>query len=243
MQNKIKITIVEDDYLIADFLCKAITNVGYQVIDVCNSYDSCLISIRKFQPDLMLIDIKIEGGRNGIAIAEHINKNYQIPFIYISSLKDRDTIEAATKTLPASYLLKPFEEDDLYISIEMALFNHAQRNPKNKVLAESIVFDEALFIKQKNSFLKINKAEIIYIEAKDNYIKIQTDTNNFLVRQTINEVEKCLPDYFFRIHRSFICNLNFIETISNEKALLKNKISLSMNKFSYNKLKAFLPIL
>lgn len=233
MQHITNITIVEDDFLIADFIQSTLKNIGYHIVDICNSYNSCIASINNFLPDIILIDIKIEGEKNGIDIAEYIRANKDLPFIFISSLSDRKTIDKAKKTLPSAYLIKPFEEEDLYAVIEVALVNHAQRKPGNQSFEGSLILQDSIFIKQKQTYIKVKKSEIFYLEAKDNYVKIYTPGNSFLIRQTINEIQQSLPPCFYRIHRSFIVNLNFIHQIQYEEILLTDNTRLPLSRSIY----------
>jgi DNA-binding LytR/AlgR family response regulator len=228
------ISIVEDDFLIADFIEKSLLSFGYNVLDICNSYDNFISSIDAHLPDIVLVDIKIDGEKTGIDVGEYLRTYSDIPFVYISSLSDKKTIDAAKNTLPSAYLIKPFEEEDLYAAIEVALMNYAQR--KNSHIAKSadnIVLDNAIFIKQKQAFIKVNKADILYLEAKDNYVKIYTKSEAFLIRQTLNEIHQVLPVYFFRVHRSFMVNLHCIEQIRYEEVVLPNNITVPVSRSIY----------
>lgn len=234
MDSTPKIIVVEDDFLIADFIQTALVSFGYNVIDICNSFDSFVKSVEAVLPDIVLVDIKIEGGKSGIDVAKYIRTNKDIPFVFISSLSDKKTIDAAKQTMPSAYLIKPFGEEDLYAAIEVALMNFAQRKNHNiPALDGNIILEHAIFIKQKQAFLKINKSDILYLEAKDNYVKIHTSKDAFLIRVTLNEIHQVLPVYFYRIHRSFMVNLNHIEQIHNEEIVLANKIIVPLSRNIY----------
>lgn len=110
---QVNVTIVEDDFLIADFIKKSLQSFGYNVLAICNSYDRFIESVNAFSPDIVLIDIKIEGKKYGIDIAEYLRLNKELPFIFISSLNDRKIIDAAKNTLPSAYLIKPFDEEKM----------------------------------------------------------------------------------------------------------------------------------
>lgn len=234
IQNTVNVIIVEDDFLIADFIEKSLVAFGYNVVAVCNSYNGFATAINNFLPDIVLIDIRIEGEKNGIDVASYLRDNKDVPFIFISSLSDKTTIDAAKKTLPAAYLIKPFEEEDLYAAIEVALMNFAQR--KNNSLAPTegnIVLENAIFIKQKQVLVKVNKADIFYLEAKDNYVKIFTQADSFLIRQSLNDIHQILPNHFYRVHRSYMVNLNFIEQIRYEELLLTNNFVIPLSRSIY----------
>jgi two-component system, LytTR family, response regulator LytT len=237
MSDKIKITIVEDDFLIGNFIHSTLTNIGYQVLDICNSYDSFIESFTNTKPDILLLDIKIEGTKTGLDIAEYLQDYKSIPFIFISSLHDKKTIDEAKKMKPASYLIKPFDEDDLYAVVEIALVNHAQKTvPQQNAIEETIVLPDFIFIKQKQAFLKMAWKDIIYLESTGNYLKIVLATGTYTIRQTIQSLEKVLPAYFFKVHRSFIVNLYFIKQIESNSILLTNNIDIPVSREIYPKL-------
>ncbi len=234
MATNTNITIIEDDFIIANFIKTSLEAYGYQIVDICNSYDSFVASFKAVMPDIVLVDIRIDGEKSGIDVAEYLRDNASIPFVFISSLSDRATIDAAKKTLPSAYLIKPFEEEDLYAAIEVALMNFAQRKNHNILPIEgNIILENALFIKQKQAFIKVMKADILYIESKGNYVQIFTHTDDYLIRQPLNDIHQILPIYFYRVHRSFMVNLNCIKQIRYEELLLTNNISIPLSRSIY----------
>lgn len=74
--------------------------------------------------DLVLLDINLDGEMTGIDLAEIINKKFLVPFIFLSSYSDKSTLEKASFTFPAGYIVKPFKENDLAPAIQMALARH-----------------------------------------------------------------------------------------------------------------------
>src|SRR5690606_35941400 len=118
-----KILIVEDQLIITMDLEYMLEELGYQVCGISTCYEDAISAIKRSQPDLVLIDIILAGEKTGIDLAHEINRTYHIPFIFLSSHADRSTIEAAKSTNPAGYIVKPFNRNDVYASIEIA-FNH-----------------------------------------------------------------------------------------------------------------------
>lgn len=120
-----RVLIVEDEVFIAEDLKRAIIKLGYDVCDVCYDSESALDSVFKHQPDMVMLDINIRGSKDGIEVAEAISKNYNIPFIFLSSLSDRTTLDRAKLTKPMGYLVKPFKDQDLLTTIEMAIYRYS----------------------------------------------------------------------------------------------------------------------
>ena len=119
-----KILIVEDDNLISWEIKDILEHIGYRVPSVVISGEEALSAVGKVRPDLVLMDIRIEGSMDGIETAKQIRKRHDVPIIYLTAHSDESTLERAKITEPHAYLLKPFNERDLHTSIEMALYKH-----------------------------------------------------------------------------------------------------------------------
>ncbi|MBK7762734.1 MAG: response regulator transcription factor [Bacteroidetes bacterium] len=121
-----KILIVEDEPLIAEDIAFVLKKNDYHVSGIAYYEEDAYVELEK-NPDMVLLDINLNGIQSGIRIAEIINEKYQLPFIYLTSYSDKYTIEKAKHTEPSGYLVKPFSDAGLYSAIEIALFNHAQK--------------------------------------------------------------------------------------------------------------------
>ena len=134
--SEIKVLVVEDDPLIAEDIRQALTNVDYEVIAVAHSRAEALAALARETPDIVLLDINLDGQLDGFAIAQHLNDACHLPFIYLTSYANKTIVDQAKYTRPMGYLLKPFDEGDLYSSIEIALYNFAQREKPSKMSRE-----------------------------------------------------------------------------------------------------------
>lgn len=119
--KKPKILIVEDVGMIADFMGLVLSRHGYHVSDVVASGEDAVDSALKTSPDLVLMDIKIDGVMDGITAAEMIRARSDIPIVYVTACTDNDVIARAMTTEPTAYLLKPFKSSDLICTIRKAL--------------------------------------------------------------------------------------------------------------------------
>lgn len=121
-----KILIIEDEPLIARDLKRICTKLGYVVAGIAYHSDQALdmLSCRKY--DLVLLDISLSGSLSGIDIGKLIHENRKVPFIYVTSFADRTTLSLAKANFPSGYVVKPFEEKDIFTSIEVALVNNSQ---------------------------------------------------------------------------------------------------------------------
>ena len=134
--KKTKILIVEDEWIIGSDLKDNIENMGYEVMDVIPSGEEAVEFVRNNKnnkPDIMLIDVMLQGEMDGIVTAEKIHTSCEIPVIYLTSHSDADTLNRAKLTGPFGYLVKPIKIREAHIMIEMALAKHeSERKLKEK---------------------------------------------------------------------------------------------------------------
>ncbi len=121
---KANILIVEDEAIIASVISGALKKFDYAVVDILNSGEAAVAAALQKKPDLILMDIRLQGELDGIAAAEQIQKQLDIPIIYLTAYADEPTLERAKKTRPYGYIPKPFQEIELKTTIEMALYKH-----------------------------------------------------------------------------------------------------------------------
>ena len=122
--NPITVLIVEDELLIAYSLSQKLKKLGYQVIGIVSSGDEALTICAEQTPDIVLMDIVIQGEIDGIQTATAIYQNYQIPVIYLTAYADDKTLLRAERSNSYGYLLKPFKERELHATIKIALQKH-----------------------------------------------------------------------------------------------------------------------
>ena len=126
-----KILIAEDEILSAIILKAIVDREGYKVVDVIKNGDDVVESFLKNKPDLLLMDILLQGKSDGITAVEEIRKYSDVPVIYISSFSDKPTINRAKKTAPVEYLTKPVDSTAL-VYIMKNIFDNAVDNDSEK---------------------------------------------------------------------------------------------------------------
>lgn len=125
--NPIRILIVEDDVFIAQDIQEYLEHMQYSVSGVAYDAEEAIRELSDNPPNLVLLDIHLGEGRSGIDVAGMIRDVYQIPFIFLTSHASKSVLEQAKQTRPMGYIVKPFDEKDLFSAIEIALYNHSQR--------------------------------------------------------------------------------------------------------------------
>lgn len=127
MVSELKVLIVEDEPLIAEHIATYLAKAEFAVCGIAHDDEEAIHQLRSFMPDAVILDINLDSEQDGIQIAEYINQKYQVPFLFLTSYADRDTLERAKKVEPWGYIVKPFNEKTLIASLEIAIYNFAQR--------------------------------------------------------------------------------------------------------------------
>jgi signal transduction histidine kinase len=122
--RRVRILIVEDERLVAMSLHKQLTTLGYEIAQSVASGQAAIEAAANHQPDLILMDVRLEGPMDGIEAATEIRRARNIPVIYLTAFSSADILERAKITEPFGYILKPFNERELHVVIETALFKH-----------------------------------------------------------------------------------------------------------------------
>jgi len=121
---EIRILIVEDELITMERIRDTLAMRGFDIAGTAASAHEALAAIGKNMPDLILMDIKIKGGMDGIELTRTINAQYDIPVIFLTAFADRETVERAKDVESYGYLVKPFGEIELVTNIEIALHKH-----------------------------------------------------------------------------------------------------------------------
>lgn len=119
-----RILIVEDEGLVARDLAQRLRNMGHTVVGIVASGRAAVEQTAELHPDLILMDIHLQGEMDGVDTASEIRFVYDVPVIYLTAYADDETLRRAKVTEPFGYILKPFEERELQVIIEMALYKH-----------------------------------------------------------------------------------------------------------------------
>jgi two-component system, response regulator PdtaR len=125
-----RILIVEDEHIVAMGIKRMLKSLGYTVTGVASSGEDAISKAESTFPDIVLMDIMLKGDMDGVEATREIKARFDIPVVYLTAYSDNNILERAKITEPFGYIIKPFDEKDLYSSIEVAL--HRQRKEKEK---------------------------------------------------------------------------------------------------------------
>jgi two-component system, LytTR family, response regulator LytT len=219
------VLIIEDEIIIAAELSQILESIGYNVVGMAVNYSSAIAILNSEKPDIAIIDIHLNGSKTGVDVGKYINENNKIPFIFLTSNTDKNTIDLALETKPNAYLVKPFDKTAIYSAIALALQSKLTENLKQKNNSTELIINNALFVKVKDLYEKVPFENILYFKSDKNYIDVFTTTKNYIIRSTMASLLKQLPTTdFIKIHKSYAVNTNKINAINHEFLHVENAI-------------------
>jgi DNA-binding LytR/AlgR family response regulator len=198
-----KILIVEDEVLIASAIKRNLIQNGYECAGIAIDADQTLDILKTTEIDLLLIDVNISGDLNGIELAKLINRDYNLPFMFITSYRDESTISEILKTNPEAYLSKPIDQLSLLTNLKIFF---------QKYESESFIFQSG------STTHKIDLEELRYIRVDHVYLELYYEEQKEVIRASLNYLLEQLPtDNIIRINRSLAVNQKFITKIARRK--------------------------
>ncbi|MEZ0181146.1 LytR/AlgR family response regulator transcription factor [Flavobacterium oncorhynchi] len=233
--DNINVLIIEDTPEQSDALIKVLLENNYTIAGVARNFTDALQLFYEKTVDIIVIDVFLDGKPDGITFAESINiiPNASKPFVFLTSSQDRQIFERAKLTKPFSFLMKPFNELEILYAIEMAVEKfYEQTNVFLSEEQDTVISNDFLFIKKKNTLKKVALTDILYIEVEERYCNIITEKEKFVILISLTKISDLLDkNKFIKTHRSTIVNSEKIEEIilADNLIILKgnHKITLS----------------
>jgi DNA-binding LytR/AlgR family response regulator len=232
MNDKVKIMIVEDETIVALDLSMRLQKEGYEVVGIAASSDDAVALFKEQQPDLVLMDINIKGKKDGIETAKELKKIQEVPLIFLTAFSQSEYINRAKAVNPSAYLVKPFNNDSLHTSIQIAIHNFAvlskstDPQPVADAKEESgketlLFFNNYFFIKHNYRFNKFSIDELLFAESDNNYIKLVTTNKKLALRVSLQYLaDKFNHPALVRVHRGFIVNIKNIDSFNEEEIII-----------------------
>ena len=218
MSRKITCVIVDDEPVAREILISYIAKIpNLELIKSCKNAMEAFEIINSQKADLFFLDINMPEV-NGLSLAKLIHKKSKVIFTtaYREYAVDGFNLKAV------DYLLKPIAFDHFLEAVN-AFCETIVTNGFVKNIAQSTSAN-FFFVRSERKMVKVNFVEILFIESLSDYVKIHTNDNTVVVRETISNLEAKLPSQqFLRVHRSFIISLNNIDSYTNEFIEIKQK--------------------
>jgi len=130
----VDLMVVEDESIVAKDIQSSLESMGYSASCVASTGEEAVRLAARHRPDLVLMDIRLPGPMDGIEAAQEISSRYEVPVIFLTAFADEDLIRRACEVGGYGYLMKPFQEREVYASIEMAIAKHRQEQQREERL-------------------------------------------------------------------------------------------------------------
>lgn len=212
--RKLKAIVVEDERLPRLSLLAKLEDFRHsvEVVDACDNYDSALMSILRHRPDLLFLDIQLQGC-DSIQLLEELKQTIPLPYvIFTTAYSDRKYLMSAIKLSAVDYLLKPIDKGELAHAIAKA----ADRAVVETTATSSL--PENLSLKSVNGKIFVAVNDIAYIKADGNYANICTFHGQDLILESLMTLEQRLPaNTFARVDRSTIVNLQRVYRLNHQQ--------------------------
>ncbi|GEM_PF-2262332 len=168
MDETFKILIVEDEHIVALDLQQQVEKLGYAVVGIASSAQKAIDLAFETDPDLILMDIRLQGDKDGIEAAHEIRAKKPMPIVYLTAYADVKTLERASETRPLGYILKPFQLRDLEATIQLALYKFEVQ----------IELDN--YTRQLDSIMRYATDGFILVDSSANIIRANDKAESYL---------------------------------------------------------------
>jgi two-component system, LytTR family, response regulator LytT len=198
---KLKILIIEDELLIAEMLKEMLLDLDCQVVGIAKNYEGAAQFLR-LHPEInfAILDINLHEQKSGLDVAKLIRTNYHLPFLFLTSYSDKQTIKEAVDLKPEAYIIKPFSQTDLFVTLQI-------------VSSRVSTLEKTILLKDGHLSVKVKHSDILWVRSENVYLEIKTNDENFI-----------------RIHRSYAVNLNHVKAVNGQYVLIQGeKLPLSRN--------------
>lgn len=183
-----KIIIIEDEALIAAEIKSTLGLLGHTVVGHAMNGDKALDLFAKEEADLILLDINIKGTLSGIDLAKVLRAKYSVPFVFLTSFSDKMTLDQVKQTSPYGYIVKPFNEHDLKVNIELALYKYEEEQ-------QSVLFSKN-HIEQKVGISLTEREYAVLLAFKDGLTYKEAGSKLFISVNTVKTYQKRLFQMF-----------------------------------------------
>jgi len=226
MDNKVRILVVEDEMIIGAKISMQLTNLGYEVSGLLSRGEDVPYHVLENKPDIILLDINLKGGLDGIETAKLLSVQGNTPIIFLTANSDEATFNRAKTVKPAAFISKPYKQLDLQRAIELTISRMEEKpmvpdSGETDLEERPSFLNDRMFVRTKERMVKIMFDEVLFIEAVRNYSRIITKNTEYLLSITLKIIEDKLPaSVFVRIHRSYLVNIKMIDEVGENHVII-----------------------
>jgi len=244
--------VIADDEVLARHKLRQLLReeTDFEIVGESATATETIDLVRLTKPDLLFLDIRMPG-MDGFDIigALSADADFVLPRIIFTTAYDRYAIRAF-EIHAVDYLLKPFTAERLHSAVERAreqIQNSAQTtSPNGGPDAADSPYTKRIVFKSRGRILFLHVSDIRWIGAEENYVRISTESESHLLRETMTRLEEKLdPQMFLRVHRSSIVNLQYVKEVRTEKdgefaVLLANGQKIAMSRSYRSRIQGWL---
>jgi DNA-binding LytR/AlgR family response regulator len=211
--KSLRIYIVEDMGVTRASLINILSREGHTIAGSAATAEKAWLEIRALSIDVILMDFKLRGAKNGLWLTQRVRKLKDIPVIYLTAYGSKKIVNQIMDTQPDGYLMKPINTPTLLSTLEIAYSNYLKRQQAQQVTDE----DQQVFVKTSTGMHQINIVSIHYLQSEGNYVHIHTSADKWTTRNKLDNImqELALPSYFVRVHRRYIVNMKKISSVNS----------------------------
>ena len=207
------ILVVEDDILIAEMIKEILLELDHTVLAIAYNFDDAFNLIETASIiDMAILDIQLGKEKSGLKLAQKIQNEKKIPFIFLTSYSDRSIIDEALKYQPRAYLMKPFSKMELFTTLSI-IQQQSIHSKSNEIL-----------LKDGNKHFKLNIADVLWIKSDNIYLEIQLENEKLIIRNSFKRfLEEVSDPRLKRVHRSYVINMDKMESVQGNFIIIKNQ--------------------
>lgn len=223
-----KVLIIEDERFLARMLSTYLTNKGHKVVGMVSSAEEAIELAREKEPDLLLVDIELDGKMNGIEACEKINEFSDAAIIYLSQFESKEWTSRIQSTRPAFFLSKPFQEHELDMNLGLLAESHKQ--------AELAPMRNYVFLKDKDINVKVSINDVLFLEAARSSCSLMfSDNRKVTVSMSLKSlITKLNHPKILRISRSYAVNIEQVSGFAGNKLFIQHhELTLSNDYKNY----------
>ena len=215
-----KILIVEDELIAAEDIKELLEEARYIVTGIARNYDEAVAMFTETNPDLVVMDIQLDGKKDGIEIAVQLSQISQVPIIYLTGDAKDKTLKRASKTRAATYILKPYRVEEFLTNIDLAIRNFA----KSKINEVTALSDAVFLPISDNGHEKVMKKDIQYIEGDRGYVRVFTPQKMYHITTNLATLTPQLesPD-FLRVSKKYVVNAHHLIKLNKDSVWIEGR--------------------
>ena len=224
MEAPLRVLIIEDDLFMATHMEESLIGTGYLVCGKAANYHTAVELMQQTEPDIVLVDIMLQGPADGITTVKELMRIKWVPVIYLTGNSEPQTFNRAKSTFPAAFLHKPFRIRELAAQIDLAMHNFYAGN-----IPGAPSLPDHTFLPTGSGYIRVVKSEIQFVKADGTYTELYLSPPGFgriyptkayqpvHISLNLGKLRPYLTGEFYQLSRSLIINLDYVDRIESNR--------------------------